>query len=103
MSSDYQKQNYHFMKKLYMLFIALFPVLVWGQVLSWNFTGAAGNEASITVTTKNANLSTSSVTRGSGLAASALANAFSSSAWNVTSQALAISGNKYFQFTVNAA
>ena len=56
------------MKKLYMLFIALFPVFAWGQILSWNFTGAAGNEASITVTAKDANLNTSSITRGSGLA-----------------------------------
>lgn len=91
------------MKKLYMLCMALLPVLVWGQVLSWNFNGAAGSEASIAVTTKDANLTTSAVTRGAGVAAAALANAFSSSGWNVATQALAISGNKYFQFTVNAA
>ena len=91
------------MKKLYMLFIALFPLLVGAQVLSWNFTGAAGNEPSIAVTTKDANIASSAVTRGAGVTASALANAFSGSGWNVTSLALAQSGNKYYQFTVNAS
>lgn len=87
------------MKKLYLLFIALLPLLAGAQILAWNFNGAAGNEASIAVTTKDANLSTSSITRGSGVTASALANAFSSSNWNAASQA----ADKYYQFTVNAA
>ncbi|MEO6315859.1 MAG: choice-of-anchor J domain-containing protein [Chitinophagaceae bacterium] len=90
------------MKKLYTLVIALIPMLAWSQILSWNFTGAAGNETSIAATAKDANLSSSMVARGSGVTATALANAFSSSGWNVASQALAISGNKYLQFTVNA-
>ena len=91
------------MKKLYMLFMALLPLLAGAQLLSWNLNGAAGNEAAITVTAKDANLSSSTLTRGAGVTAAALANAFSATGWNVASKDLAISGNKYFQFTVNAA
>ncbi len=91
------------MKKLYMLFMGLLPLLAGAQVLSWNLNTAAGSEASIPVTTKDANISSSSLTRGAGVTASALANAFSASGWNVASKDLAIAGNKYFQFTVNAA
>ena len=91
------------MKKLYMLFLALTPVLVWGQILTWNFTGATGSETTVTSTTKDVNLNASTLSRGSGVVATALANAFSSSTWNVTTEALAISGNRYLQFTVSAA
>jgi hypothetical protein len=91
------------MKKLYMLFLALTPMLVWGQILTWNFNGAAGNETTVTSTTKDVNLNAGTLSRGSGVVATALANAFSSSTWNVATEALAISGNRYLQFTVSAA
>ena len=70
------------------------------QILAWDFNGAAGNETSLASTTTNANLASSSVTRGSGVVATALANAFSANSWDNASLAVAITNNDYFQFTV---
>ncbi len=86
---------------LFSLFFA--PQVSRSQILSWNLNGAAGNEVSIAATGKDASLNSSSVTRGPGVTATALANAFSGSGWNVTSESDAVTNNKYFQFTVNAA
>ncbi|HTL09965.1 MAG TPA: lamin tail domain-containing protein, partial [Chitinophagaceae bacterium] len=88
------------MKKFYLLLIALLPLMAWAQLLTWNLNGAAGNEATISASTHNANISNSALSRGAGVTASSLANAFSGSGWNVASAALAISGAKYYQFTV---
>ena len=68
------------------------------QILAWDFNGAAGNETSLASTTTNANLASSSVIRGSGVVATALANAFSANSWDNASLAVAITNNDYFQF-----
>jgi len=95
------------MKKIYLLLVTIFAFFIipktgQSQILAWNLNGAAGNESSIAATTKDVNLNISSVTRGSGITATALANAFSGSGWNVATETDAVNGNKYFQFTVSA-
>jgi hypothetical protein len=49
--------------------------------VTYSFTGAAGNEVSLGPDAQPAGMSAGNVSRGSGLTASAAANAFSSSAW----------------------
>ena len=96
------------MKKIYLLLATVFAFFIipqtgQSQVLAWNLNGALGNEASIAASTKDANLNSSSLTRGAGVTATALANAFSGSGWNVATETDAVNGNKYFQFTITAS
>ena len=99
------------MKKLYTALLcplllclaSIFPQSGQGQVLAWNLNTKTGSEVSDAATTQDANLSSSLLTRGAGVTASGLANAFSSSGWDAPTKAAAIAGNKYYQFTVTAA
>lgn len=73
------------------------------QILAWEFNGAAGNETTIAATTLDANLNSSSVSRGSGVNASGLTNAFASTDYTVSGTfANAVTNNEYQQFSVNA-
>lgn len=73
------------------------------QILAWEFNGAAGNETTIASTTTDANLNSSSVSRGAGINASSLGNAFSSTDFTVSGTFTdAVNNNDYMQFTVNA-
>jgi hypothetical protein len=69
------------------------------QILAWETNGNAGNETSVNATTQNSNLQTSTLTRGSGISAAALANAFSSTNWTT---AASRDDNDYYQFIVQA-
>ncbi|MXV17064.1 gliding motility-associated C-terminal domain-containing protein [Hufsiella ginkgonis] len=72
-------------------------------ITAWELAGAAGNEVSIAPTSLNTNLNTTSFTRGAGVTASALGNAFSASNFTASGTfADAVANNKYIQFTVNA-
>ena len=101
-------QNKTAMNRLFFIFSILFvfffiPNTGQSQILAWNLNGALGSETSIDASTKDVNLNTSSLTRGAGITATALANAFSGNGWNVATETDAITGNKYFQFTINAS
>ncbi|HMT30812.1 MAG TPA: hypothetical protein PKD91_16185, partial [Bacteroidia bacterium] len=77
-----------------------------GPILAWQFGSPAslGNEATYSATTLDANLNSSSLSRGSGVTATALGRAFSATNFDVGgTKATAISNNEYFQFTVNAS
>ena len=74
-----------------------------GQIVAWEMNGLAGNEAMVNATTINANLNVSTLSRGSGLSASLLGNAFSSTNFTATgSKADAITNNKYLQFQISS-
>ncbi|HMH23903.1 MAG TPA: choice-of-anchor J domain-containing protein [Puia sp.] len=98
------------MKKLYIKLLCPFLLLILafllpdsgqGQILSWDLNSVTTAVPFVNAV-GDAHLNTSSLTRGSGVTATSLSGAFSGSGWDVSSEALAISGNKYFQFTVNA-
>ncbi|MGI8838926.1 MAG: C25 family cysteine peptidase [Pyrinomonadaceae bacterium] len=75
-----------------------------GQVLAWDTSGLAGNEATFSSTTTNVNLNTSTLNRGTGLNANTLADTFNSTGFTTTATTLidAIANNDYLQFTVSA-
>lgn len=81
------------------LLAACSPILA--QVAAWETAGSAGNEPSLAATTANANLTIGALTRGAGLNATALSNAFSSNNFLNTGLAGAQSANKYLQFTIS--
>lgn len=95
------------MKKIYVLMICLFAVFIStsnAQIAAWEFNGNAGNEVTVAATTLNANLAATSVSRGAGLTAASLSNAFSSTNFTVGGTfAEAVTNNTYLQFTIAAA
>lgn len=85
------------------LFFAALPLHA--QIVAWQFgvPASTGDEVSYTATTNDANLSTSTLTRGAGISATALARGFSANNFpNGGTKADAITNNRYFQFTVSA-
>lgn len=95
------------MKKIYVLLICLFALFIStsnAQIAAWEFNGNAGNEVTVAATTLNANLAATSVSRGAGLTAASLSNAFSSTNFTVGGTfANAVTNNTYLQFTIAAA
>jgi hypothetical protein len=96
------------MKKIGLLYLSLFVLLcfsniTWGQIAAWNNNSLTGiTSGSLNATTYNANLNTTlpSLSRGSGITATSLGGGYASSGWNVASEALAKSGNLYYQVTI---
>lgn len=87
-------------KKLAPVFFFLMCFIGHAQILTFEFNGLSGNEASAVSNSNDANLSTSTITRGSGLTASNNANRFNAQSWATTSIANAVSGNDYMEFTI---
>lgn len=73
------------------------------QIVAWEFNGNAGNEVSVAATSLDSNLQTSSISRGAGLAASNLANSFSSNNFSTDSTTLeqAILDDDYLTFSIS--
>jgi len=78
----------------------LVPELGWGQILTFEFAGIAGNESSYNSNSNDANLTNSTITRGAGLTASSNADRFNATNWALTSIANAVTGNNYMQFII---
>ncbi|MBK8600780.1 MAG: hypothetical protein IPN80_09770 [Flavobacterium sp.] len=70
-----------------------------GQIVTFDFAGLTGSEVSAT-SNFNANLNTSTITRGAGLTTSANADRFNATSWAATSIANAVTGNDYMEFTI---
>lgn len=86
--------------------ITLFTMLLltfnfgFGQIITFEFNGLAGNEASATSNSNDTNLGTSTITRGAGLTASNNGNRFNATSWALTDIATAVSGDDYMEFTI---
>lgn len=85
------------------LILMLFNGESWGQILTFDFAGLSGNEASANSNSNNSGLTNSSIVRGTGLTASTNADRFNATNWALTSLANAISGNNYMEFTITPA
>ena len=70
------------------------------QILTFDFAGLAGNEATANSNTNNTNLTPSTISRGAGLTASTNADRFNATNWATTSIANAVTGNDYMEFTI---
>lgn len=96
------------MKKL--IFLLVLSVLmigtVWGQIVAWDFFGNTGNEATVNATTNHSNLTTTTISRGSGLStisATPPADTFAAANYTVSgTKADAITNNKFMQFSITA-
>lgn len=89
------------MKRL-LLLASLFLVTnsIHGQILTFDFAGLGGSEATANSNSNDAGLSSSTISRGAGLTASANGDRFNATSWATGSIANAISGNDYMEFTI---
>jgi hypothetical protein len=88
-------------RTLLLLFFAIgLGYLGWGQILTFDFVGLAGNEATATSNTNNANLTTSTISRGAGLTAGTNTDRYNATSWAITSIANAVTGNDYMEFSI---
>ncbi|MCX6173832.1 MAG: hypothetical protein NTZ27_03660 [Ignavibacteriales bacterium] len=87
------------------LVLLLLNSLLWGQIAAWQFGSPAstGSEVIYNATTNNANLNTSTLSRGTGINVSTLARGFSATNFPASgTKADAITNNRFFQFTISA-
>ncbi len=71
-----------------------------GQILTFEFSALGGSEASAASNFNDANLTTSSLSRGAGLTASANGGRLNATSWALTSIDNAVTGNDYMEFTI---
>ncbi len=90
--------KYTFMKKIFtLLTILLIGISVDAQILTFEFSALAGSETSANSNANNANLTSSTITRGSGLTSGANGGRFNST--NITTGS-SIDVNDYVEFTI---
>ena len=94
------------MRKICFFFgMVLASLSLCGQIVAWQFgsPASAGDELSYTATSNHPNLETTTLTRGSGINASALARSFSANNFIVGgTRANAITNNQFFAFSIKA-
>jgi hypothetical protein len=95
------------MKKNYLLllgiFLFVFSGMARGQIAAWQLYGKLGSEVTIDASTINSNLNTSTLSRGSGLIASALGNSYGSTNFTASgTKADAIANSKFLLFSLNS-
>ncbi|MGD9875034.1 MAG: lamin tail domain-containing protein [Kiritimatiellia bacterium] len=70
------------------------------QILTFEFSTALGSEVTTNSNFNDVNLTSSTLSRGAGLTASANAGRFNAISWAVTNIANAVAGNDYMEFTI---
>ncbi|TSA26283.1 hypothetical protein D4R71_04060 [bacterium] len=70
------------------------------EILTFEFSALAGDEANASSNSNDPNLSSSTITRGAGLTASGNGGRFNATSWALTSISDAVSGNDYMEFTI---
>ena len=91
------------LKKTSLLLLAVFLMgwnVSWGQILTFEFSALTGNEPTASSNSNNANLNSSTISRGAGLTASPNGQRFNATSWALSSIASAVSGNNYMEFTI---
>lgn len=87
-------------KKLLLVVLLFVNFCSFGQILTFDFAGLTGSEATAVSNSNDANLTTSTISRGAGLTASGNTDRFNATDWAVTSIANAVTGNDYMEFTI---
>lgn len=67
------------------------------ELAKWDFTGTAGNEVSLPANSTASGVTASTLTRGTGISASAAGGSFSATGWTLSTS---VDANDYFQFTL---
>ena len=84
LSSSTKKPMASFLRLAYGSIFALLLFMSGGvqaQILTFEFAGIAGSEASVSSNSNNANITSSTITRGAGLTASGNGDRFNATSW----------------------
>ncbi|MDN5350800.1 MAG: hypothetical protein PWQ54_2196, partial [Bacteroidales bacterium] len=74
----------------------------WGQeILTFEFSGLSGNEETALSNFNNSNLSSSEISRGTGLTASNNSGRYNATNWALENIGNAVAGDKYMEFTIS--
>ena len=84
----------------FLLLLLTTSFIVNSQILTFDFNGLAGNEATANSNSNDPNISASVISRGTGLTASNNGGRFNATSWALGSIANAITGNDYMEFTI---
>lgn len=87
-------------KKLLLVVLLFVNFCSFGQILTFDFAGLAGSEATAVSNSNDANITTSTISRGAGLIAGTNADRFNATNWALTSIANAVTSNNYMEFTI---
>ncbi len=69
-------------------------------IISFDFLGLLGNEATANSNFNNLNLTASTISRGSGVTATTNGNRFNAQEWSISTIADAVTNNEYIEFTI---
>lgn len=93
--------KYHWKVFVLVAFLTAFWVgEVKGQILTFEFSALAGDEVTANSNSNDVNLSSSTISRGTGLVAAGNTQRFNATNWALTSIANAVTGNDYMEFTI---
>ena len=70
------------------------------EIVTFDFAALAGNEATANSNFNNAGLTSSTISRGSGLVAAVNGSRFNATNWALTAIENAVTGNNYMEFTI---
>ncbi|MVM40474.1 T9SS type A sorting domain-containing protein [Spirosoma sp. HMF3257] len=85
------------MKKLLLVLLELYSLTSFAQVETYTFSSSdPGNQASKAVTSKDANITSSDITRGAGITPASATSSINASGWISTTQ----DANDYYEFTL---
>lgn len=70
------------------------------DIVTFEFSGLAGNEATANSNSNDPGLTPSTISRGAGLTASLNTNRYNATSWALASIASAVSGDDYMEFTI---
>lgn len=88
------------MKLISTLLSLICSISISAQILTFDFDGLTGSEATANSNSNDPNISSSTISRGAGLTASGNNDRFNANGWSTVSIANAISGNDYMEFTI---
>ena len=90
---------------LALILFILIPANGWSQIVAWQFgiPASTGSEVTYNATTNDTHLNTSVLSRGSGIIACSSARGFVAYSWTSANKTLAVSGNDYFEFSIQAS
>ncbi len=94
------RSSFHARIALITLTLAFLHTGVRAQVAAWELDGNAGNEVTVAATTTASNVTVGPLSRGSGINATSLNNAFAANGFDATTMATAVSLNEFFQFSI---
>ena len=90
----------HFFKLL--LGLLLCTTAMNAQIITFDFNGGTGAEATVDSNSNNANLNVATISRGAGLDAAGNGNRFNANNWSNSNLAsVAIADDEYMEFTIN--